>query len=501
MRKKKLTLNTFSSFVLQVFTVIYGLILPRLIISQFGSETNGLIHSIKQFLSVVSFLELGMGAVVPSALYKPLNDNDEVNVSKILKSSQKFFSIIGKILIIYVFLLIVVFPLFVKQEFSWIYIALLIVALSMAQFSQYLFGITDSLLLTADQAGYIQYFSHIIAIIINTVLSIVLIKCGAGIHLIQFSISAVYLIRPILIRLYINHHYLIDRKITYDEDPLKQKWNGFAQHIAAFVLDGTDIIVLTLFSSLSAVSVYSAYQMVVMGIKQLFISASYGFQSLAGQLWAAEDKEKLNRTLNLMENLYHILVTFVFGCSSVLIVPFVTVYTFGVNDANYNQPVFAVLILIAYALYCTNSPNHIMILATGHFKQTQWYFIASATVNLVLSIILVNLYGLIGVAIGTLVALAFQSIWMSWYNIRVLKTRRTVSLLKRYICDFIVVIISYALTCNTQLASVSWYCWIMMSIKTAVIWGIISFVVNFVVYIKDVTSFFLRENENKTTKL
>ena len=124
-------------------------------------------------------------------------------------------------------------------------------------------------------------------------------------------------------------------------------------------------------------------------------------------------------------------------------------------------------------------------------------FIASATVNLVLSVILVNLYGLIGVAIGTLVALAFQSIWMSWYNIRVLKTRRTVSLLKRYICDFVVVIISYALTCNTQLASVSWYGWIMMSIKTAVIWGIISFVVNFAVYIKDITSFVVKKMKMK----
>ena len=501
MRKKKLTLNTFSSFAMQIFTVIYGLILPRLIILQFGSDVNGLINSIKQFLSVVSFLELGMGAVVQSALYKPLNDKDGVTVSKILKSSQRFFSVIGKILIIYVFLLIIVFPLFVKQAFSWTYIAMLIVALSMAQFSQYLFGITDSLLLTADQTGYIQYFSHIIAIIINTVLSIVLIKCGAGIHLIQFSISAVYLIRPILIRLYINHHYLIDRKITYDEDPLKQKWNGFAQHMAYFILDGTDIIVLTLFSSLSTVSVYSAYQMVIMGIKQLFISASYGFQSLAGQLWAAEDKEKLNRTLNLMENLYHVLVAFVFGCSSVLIVPFVMVYTSGVNDANYNQPIFAVLNLIAYALYCTNSPNHIMILAAGHYKQTQWYFVASATINLVLSIILVHFYGLIGVAIGTLAALIFQSIWMSWYNICVLKTRKIVFLLKRYICDFVVVIISYALTCNTQLASISWYGWIMMSIKTAAVWGAISLVVNLVVYFNDIRKIVNRRKSKNEKEL
>ena len=52
----------------------------------------------------------------------------------------------------------------------------------------------------------------------------------------------------------------------------------------------------------------------------------------------------------------HTSVVFVFGCVAVLIVPFVKVYTFGVNDADYDVPLFALLITLAYAVYCIRLP-------------------------------------------------------------------------------------------------------------------------------------------------
>ena len=97
MRKKKLAKNTISSLIFQVTTIVCGFILPRLILLYYGSETNGLVNSITQFLSIISFLELGVGAVVQSSLYKPLSKNDSVEVSKIVKSANKFFRTLAKI--------------------------------------------------------------------------------------------------------------------------------------------------------------------------------------------------------------------------------------------------------------------------------------------------------------------------------------------------------------------------------------------------------------------
>ena len=80
-RKRRLFYNTISSLIFQLTTIICGFILPRLILTAFGSEVNGLVNSIIQFLGIISFLELGVGAVVQSTLYKPLaekNYKDEI---------------------------------------------------------------------------------------------------------------------------------------------------------------------------------------------------------------------------------------------------------------------------------------------------------------------------------------------------------------------------------------------------------------------------------------
>ena len=64
--------NAFSSLLLQFATIIQGLVLPRLILGAFGSEINGLVSSITQFLSFISLLEGGLGAVVLAELYGPI---------------------------------------------------------------------------------------------------------------------------------------------------------------------------------------------------------------------------------------------------------------------------------------------------------------------------------------------------------------------------------------------------------------------------------------------
>ena len=64
-----------------------------------------MINYITQFLGVISFLELGVGSVIQSSLYKPLADKDNETISKIIVSGQKFFSRLAMILFVYVCIL------------------------------------------------------------------------------------------------------------------------------------------------------------------------------------------------------------------------------------------------------------------------------------------------------------------------------------------------------------------------------------------------------------
>lgn len=87
-RRKKLYLNTITALLNQIIALVCGFILPRYILSYFGSEVNGLVTSMTRFLSVITFLELGIGPVIQSNLYKPLADNDIDMISKIVVSAD-----------------------------------------------------------------------------------------------------------------------------------------------------------------------------------------------------------------------------------------------------------------------------------------------------------------------------------------------------------------------------------------------------------------------------
>ena len=186
-RRKKLAMNTVTSLLLQLTQLISGFILPRLILDAFGSDVNGLVNSITQFLGVVTLLDLGVGAVVQSALYKPLAEKNDTVISQIFVSATKFFKRLALILLIYVVILCGIYPIFVSRSFGYIYTIGLIIAICISSFAQYYFGIVNSLLLSADQKGYIQYTAQIVTIILNTIACAVLIKLGASIQLVKLT--------------------------------------------------------------------------------------------------------------------------------------------------------------------------------------------------------------------------------------------------------------------------------------------------------------------------
>ena len=294
-------------------------------------------------------------------------------------------------------------------------------------------------------------------------------------------------------------HYKIDRKISVVEEPIKQKWNGIAQHIAYVVLENTPTVVLTLFSTISSVSVYNVYFLVVSGIKGVIQSAISGVQSLLGNMYAKGEVEALNRTFNYYEWLMHIVVVFLYTCTAILIVPFVQVYTLGVNDAEYVFPAFGILISLAQMFFCLRLPYNAMIFVAGHYKQTQSSAIIEAVINIVVSVSLVFSFGLVGVAIGTLFAMAYRTIYLVLYLRKNIMKRPVKLFVKHIVIDFVAIVLSIYLATNIQMGDISYLSWIIMAVKVAVVVGLIVLVLNTVFYIdllKGLLSVVLKKQRN-----
>lgn len=485
MKKKRannLRINTITAILPQLATIISGFLVPRLVLEYFGSEVNGLVQSITQFLSIISFMEAGVGSVIRFNLYKPLHEKNKEELSKIIISARKFFRRIALLLLVYTAVLMLIYPLINGEDFGHIYIATLIAAMCISYFAQYYFGQVNQLLLTADQCGYIQYLAQALTIVGNVIVSVILIRLGAGIHIVRLASSIVFLLRPLFLQWYVSRKYDIDYTVHFDGEPIKQKWNGLAQHITAVILESTDVVVLTSFSSLSNVSIYSAYHMVVYGIKTLMTSATNGIEAYLGNVIAGGDKSRLNEVFSITEWTIHTAAAFVYGCTATLIVPFIIVYTNGIHDANYNVPVFGILITLANYCHTLRLPYNIVILSSGHYKQTQKSYVIAAIINIVVSILFVAKLGLVGVAIGTLASMAYHITWLAIYGYKIILGRHYGLLIKQLMVDAISMVVICISGKYLALKELTYIAWIILAIKQAIINALIVIIVNICFY-------------------
>lgn len=415
MERKVISRNIISSILLQFVTILSGFIVPKVILSYFGSNVNGLISSINQFLNYIQLLEGGLSGVIMSALYRPLAEGDNEAISRVIKAAQQFFKKIACIFVVYMLVVAFVYPAFVKTGYSYIYSLILVIVLGSHLFVQYFFALSWKLLLNADRKVYIVSVTQIAIVILNVIAVIVCSRLFQDVLIIKIASAAIYLIQPIIYGTYVKKHYNIDPHAEPDNRALEQRWSGFGINLAYFVHTNTDVAILTLFSTLVNVSVYSVYLMVVNAMKNLVISVSAAIMPSFGKVIVSESRENANRKFELYEFGIFFITTIIFTCGLFLITPFIRVYTSNIHDANYEQYIFGYLLVLAEMAYCYRDSYVSASYAAGHFRQVTKYAVIEVIINLALSLTLVHSLGIVGVAIGTLVSMIYRGIAHVFY--------------------------------------------------------------------------------------
>ena len=400
MRTKKAFWNIVSSMLFLIINTICGLITPRLILASFGSDYNGIISSATQYLSMINLLTLGIAGPTRVALYNTLAKEDKLGTSRIVKATKIYMQKVGLAVIAYAIILMIVVPLFAKTSISKRDVALLIGIVSISSFAQYFFAITYQTLLSADQSEYISNVINIIKVVVNTVLIAVLIYFNASIFVVKLGSSIIFFICPVALNIFVKKHYSLNDKCDPDNSAIKGRSAAVYHSVANIIHDNTDIVLLTLFSDIKTVSVYTVYNLVASGLRNLMRVFTSSLESPFGSMWAKCEKERLEYNFRIYEFGIYFFASIVFSTSYIMIIPFVSRYTVGVNDTNYILPIFAFLVITSELIFCIRQPYLTMVQATGNYEATKKDAIAEAVINIVASIILINLIGINGVIIG-----------------------------------------------------------------------------------------------------
>lgn len=410
MRKKRALLNISTNLILQFVVLIYGFIVPKIIIMNFGSEINGLTTSIRQFLNYIILLESGLGKVIISNLYKPIAKKDKNQILAILKFAESFFKKIALIFIIYILFLSFLYPQFVETGYDKIFTASLILIISISTFFEYFFGITYRLFLQANQEVYAVSIIQIFVYLLNLISILIMTYFKLSIHVIMLVNGLIFVMRPLLQNYYVRRKYDIYlNQFKYKQD-IKDKWNGVAQHIAYVIHINTDVTLLTIFSNLKEVSVYSVYQLVINGLSNIISSVSSALDASWGDMIAKGEHENLNKKFNLYEVIYFSIITILFTCGFILIIPFVQTYVGENTDINYIRPLFGFILMLSGFVSAMRLPYTSLVLSAGKFKETMYGSWVECLLNISISLILLKNFGLVGVAIGTTVAISIRGI-------------------------------------------------------------------------------------------
>ena len=155
-------------------------------------------------------------------------------------------------------------------------------------------------------------------------------------------------------------------------------------------------------------------------------------------------------------------------------------YTKGINDANYIQPIFAFLIVLAHAAHCFRLPYFLMVKAAGMYRETQNCFIYATVINIILSIVLVWFSGLPGVAIGTVIGMGYQTIYLAIYVYRNLTQKKLALFVRRLLIDTLIFGTIYVVGSLTGGVANTYIEWALLAIRVSTLAIVFCFIFNMI---------------------
>lgn len=436
-RNKALAINGAASLIYQIIMLLCGLILPKMIIINYGSDSNGVVASVTQFVSIATLIQGGVTSAVRVALYKPITLNDKEAINEIYSNGRNYFNKIVLFFVFYIIFLSWFYPLIVRTDVSLKECVVLIITIGISAIIDNLFGILDQLVLFADQKAYINTILLIGCNIISTCVCVIAINSGLTIVQMKMLGAFILMIRPVVLHLYVKKKYKIELVAVKKAKNDFQSREALAKSIAFYVHYNTDNIIISTFLGGAWASVYSVHRYVFGSVSSLVSSVLGNTEATIGNMIAMEENEKISNVIPVYDLLSKVISSVFFTSAMILISPFIELYTRGITDINYNQHSFAILMCLGEMIYTMSLTYNNIVMAAGHIKETQWISICEAIINISLSMFLVRKYGIIGTGIGTLVAFAFNTVANFVYVNRNICRLRVTTIVKEYLVTIV----------------------------------------------------------------
>ena len=480
MNVKKGVKNIVYALIAQAVTLILGIIIPRLVIVSYGSEINGLLSSVKQVIGYLALLEAGVGAAALQALYRPISENDKESANSIIAATHHYYRRTGAV---YLFLMVglsFVYPLIISSGLNyWLMVGITFIT-GLPNVITYFFLGKLNIFLNAVGDNYITSNLSLITSTLASGAKILLLLAGANIIFVQTIYCVVSLIQLAFVFVYVKIKYpWVNVRSKPDIKALAQKNSTLIHQICGLVTHSTDTLVLSIFCSLEVASIYAVYLTVFNIIINVANSINGGVQFIFGQSFC-RGREYYKRVIDTYETYYLAICSALLSVTYIMVLPFMSLYTAGA-DIDYIDRWLPLLFVGVQLFMAMRNSSANTISVAGHFKQTRNYAIIESAINLVVSLVLVNIIGIYGVLLGTIVAFVYRNIVSIHYSNKHILERSSAHSVKIIITNLLLMACFGAFAHLVTLPIDSYLSWVLFAIPVTAVAFIVFIAFNSIV--------------------
>lgn len=399
--------NSIYGIVLRVINLVGAFIVRTMLIHIMGMEfvgLDGLFSSVLQFLNLA---ELGFSSAIVFKLYRPMAEQDDETVCALLTYYRSIYRIIGVVILVVGSLIIPVLPKLISgtvPEGVSIYVLYMVYLLNTC-LSYWLFAYRTAILSAAQRNDLSSKISSVV-LIFKYVLQIVLLLVVKSYYIYVIVIPVTTVLTNIG-NMLITNKYFPQYRCKGELNPEDKK--EINQKVAALMynklgvvlINGSQNIVVSSVLGLALLGIYNSYYYIFNMLYSFFDVFHAAITGGIGNSIVTESKETNYTLFGRVGFVNNWIVGWCSICLLCLYKPFMLIW---VGEEHTLSHGFSLLMSLYFYLWMVRYITAIFKSAQGLWVEDRFRALIEGVCNLLLSLVLVQHFGLSGVVLATIAA-------------------------------------------------------------------------------------------------
>ena len=416
---KKNSKNSIISGIINKFiTIMISFIARAIIINKVGLDFSGIKSLFNSIIQMLNLLDFGLNETLIYSLYKPIAEDDERTIRKIISISKVAYSLFGLLILVAGLCMTPFLPIIIKN-INYInlncYLIYALVLLDLV--ASYFFGAYKSIILKGYQRyDVLNYANTFISLLFN-IFGIAVLLLTHNIYIYLFLSIAFTVMNNMFISRYVGKrysNYLVNeiRDFSILDDYKKVTFGLCIRKICEFTKTSLDNIYISLFMNVAFIAIYNNYLIIFNGITSLLNLVSGSLLAGIGNRIQTESIEKNHLELMRINSIY---MTFSAWASSFLLCmsqPFIEIF-FGKGCLLELPSLF--LLVISFYIQKSGNIQWVYTEANGLFWENKLRYVLESIMHLVTGLLFIKKYGINGsILANCLCVFVFGCIYSPW---------------------------------------------------------------------------------------